>query len=235
METPWYEEMRSRLITTRRGRQHRNTSRKRQGDDRYLFQIKSKYVSPSCRKITLASILSPDLIECVCAVNNLYTNYHKQKGKTNGRKHIYPISSCLFGRDLGRRNTDAVGVAVEQDALALTGGTLGGLNPLASAGTCPESLQEASPSGLGLGTVVVAHDALDGLAGLIGVVEGDVADIVMQNVGLNDTVEDVAADKAEVTVDGSGGTTGKVPNLRLVVRKGGVGVLQESDGDWKDC
>lgn len=78
---------------------------------------------------------------------------------------------------------------------------------------------------------MVAHDALDGLAGLIGVVEGDVADIVVQDVGLNDTVEDVAADKAEISVDGSGGTTGEVPNLRLVVRKGGVGVLQESDGN----
>jgi hypothetical protein len=80
---------------------------------------------------------------------------------------------------------------------------------------------------------VVAHNALDGLAGLVGVVEGDVADIVVQHVGLDDTVEDVAADEAEVTVDGSGGTTGEVPDLGLVVREGRVGVLQEGDGDWK--
>ena len=157
-----------------------------------------------------------------------------RKRKTNGRKHIYPISSCLFGGDLGRRNTDAVGVAVEQDALALTGGTLGGLNPLASASTCPERLEETSPSSLGLSTVVVAHDALDGFTGFIGVVEGDVADIVVQNVGLNDTVEDVTTDKTEVTVNGSGSTTSEVPNLRLVVRERRVGVLQESDGDWKN-
>lgn len=76
-----------------------------------------------------------------------------------------------------------------------------------------------------------AHDALDGLGGLIGVVEGDVADIVVQNVGLNDTVEDVTADETEVTIDGGGGSTGEVPDLGLVVGEGGVGVLEEGNSD----
>lgn len=136
----------------------------------------------------------------------------------------------LFGH-LGRRDTEAVGVAVEQNTLALALGTLGGLNPLAGAGARPQGLEEASPAGVGLGAVVVAHDVLDGLAGLVGVVEGDVADIVVQNVGLDDAVEDVAADKAEVTVDGGGGSADEVPNLGLVVGEGRVGVLEESDGN----
>jgi hypothetical protein len=79
---------------------------------------------------------------------------------------------------------------------------------------------------------VSAHDALDGLASLIGVVEGDVADIVVQNVGLDDTVEDVATDETEVTIDGGGGSTGEVPDLGLVVGEGGVSVLEEGNGDY---
>lgn len=86
---------------------------------------------------------------------------------------------------------------------------------------------------MGLGAVVVAHDGLDGLTGLIGVVEGDIADIVVQDVGLNDTVEDVTTDKAEVTVDGGSGATGKVPHLGLIVGEGGVSVLQEGNGNYE--
>lgn len=136
----------------------------------------------------------------------------------------------LVGGNLGRRNTNTVGVTVEQDTLALTSGTFSGLNPLADTSAGPDSLDEASPSGLGLSAIVVAHDALDGLTSLIGVVEGDVANIVVQHVSLNDTVEDVTTNEAKVAVDSGGRTAGEVPHLRLVVGKGGVGVLQEGNG-----
>lgn len=136
-----------------------------------------------------------------------------------------------LGHHLGRRNADAVAVTVEHDTLALANGTLGGLNPVADTGGGPHGLEETSPAGVGLSAVVVAHDALDGIAGLVGVVEGDVADIVVQHVGLDDTVEDVAADEAEVAVDGSGSAAGEVPHFRLVVRESGVGVLKECNGN----
>lgn len=116
--------------------------------------------------------------------------------------------------------------------MALTGSILHRLNPLAGTGTGPHGLEETSPASLGLGAVVGAHDALDGIGGLIGVVEGDVADIVVQDVGLNDTVEDVAADETEVTIDGGSGATGEVPDLGLVVGEGGVSVLEEGNGDY---
>ena len=138
---------------------------------------------------------------------------------------------ALF-RKLGRGNSNAVGVTVEKHSGAFALGTLGGLNPVAHTGTSPESLEESGPSGVGLGTVVRAHDLLDGLARLIGVVEGDGADIVVENVSLNDTVEDVTTDEAEITVDGGSGTASEVPDIRLVVRKGGVGVLEVGDGDY---
>lgn len=139
-----------------------------------------------------------------------------------------------LGDHLGRRNTDAVGVTVEHNTLALASGTLSGLNPVADTGSGPHGLEETSPAGVSLGAVVVAHDALDGIAGLVGVVEGDVADVVVQHVGLDDTVEDVAADKAEVAVNGGGSTAGEVPHFGLVVREGRVGVLEEGNGDCEE-
>jgi hypothetical protein len=36
---------------------------------------------------------------------------------------------------------------------------------------------------------VAAHDGLDGLGGFVGVVEGDGADVVVEDVGFDDTVE----------------------------------------------
>jgi hypothetical protein len=78
---------------------------------------------------------------------------------------------------------------------------------------------------------VLAHDGLDGLGGLVGVVEGDGGDVVVEDVGLDDAVEDLATNEAELAVNGSGGATSEVPGLAGVVRKGRVGVLEVGDGD----
>jgi len=80
---------------------------------------------------------------------------------------------------------------------------------------------------------VLPHDGFDGLAGLVGVVEGDAADVVVQDVRLNDAVEEVAADEAELAIDGGGRAPNKVPLLGRVVGQGRVGMLQEGDGDWE--
>jgi hypothetical protein len=152
-----------------------------------------------------------------------------EKASTSHKTNI----TCLLslGSHLGRWDTNTVGVAEEQHTLALTSGTLGGLNPVAGTSRGPESLEETSPAGVGLSAVVVAHHTLDSVGGLIGVIEGNVADIVVQNVGLNDAVENVAANEAKVTVNSGSGTTGKVPHFRLVVGKSGISVLEESDGN----
>lgn len=177
---------------------------------------------------------------CVCAPVKYTPKSTKNKTKTSiKQRQIFASKSkyekrCICDHLIGHldgRETDAVGVAEEEHTLAFTGSTLHRLNPLAGTGACPHGLEEANPASLGLSAVVVAHDTLDGLGGLIGVVEGDVADIVVQDVGLNDTVEDVAADETEVTIDGGSGSTGEVPDLGLVVGESGVGVLEEGNGD----
>lgn len=128
----------------------------------------------------------------------------------------------------------AVAVAVEEDAGVLTLSAVVGLNPLAPAGSLVDGAKEAPAAILDVGAVVLAHDGLDGLGGLVGVVEGDGGDVVVEDVGLDDTVEDLAADEAELAVNGSGGATGEVPVLAGVVREGGVGVLEVGDGDCEE-
>lgn len=78
---------------------------------------------------------------------------------------------------------------------------------------------------------MVAHNGLDGLGSLVGVVEGDGADVVVQHVRLDDAVEELAANKPHLAVDGRRGATDKVPLVVGVVRQGRVGVLQEGDGN----
>lgn len=55
---------------------------------------------------------------------------------------------------------------------------------------------------------------------------------MVQDVRLDDAVEDVAADEAEVPVDGGGGAADVVPAAGLVVGEGGIGVLEVGDCDW---
>jgi hypothetical protein len=55
----------------------------------------------------------------------------------------------------------------------------------------------------------------------------------VNNVVLNDTVEDVAADKAKVTVNGGGSALDEGPLISLVVLGLGVSVVEVGDGNCK--
>lgn len=113
-------------------------------------------------------------------------------------------------------------------------GLCAGLDPLAHAGRLVHGLDEADGAVGNVGAVVAAHDGLDGLGGLVGVVEGDGADVVVQDVCLDDAVQQVAADESELAINGRGGALDKGPLLACVVGQGRVGVLQEGDGNWED-
>jgi hypothetical protein len=82
---------------------------------------------------------------------------------------------------------------------------------------------------------MAAHYTLDGLRSFIGVVKRYGRDVVVQDVGLDDTVEELAADEAEFTVDCCGGTTGISPGLGSVVWESWVGMLEEGDRNWILC
>lgn len=105
------------------------------------------------------------------------------------------------------------------------------LDPLAHASTLVHGLDEADGTVCGIGPVVAAHDGLDSLSGFVSVIKGDGADIVVQNVSLDDAMEEPAADEAKLAVNGRGSTFDKGPFLTRVVGKRWVGVLKESDGN----
>jgi hypothetical protein len=148
-----------------------------------------------------------------------------------GQLLLVGVDVVLLGLDLVRSDAVAVTVAVEQNVLGITLGAVVGLDPLAPAGSLVDGAEEAQAAVLDVGTVVLAHNGLDGLGGLIGVVEGDGGDVVVEDVGLDDAVEDLATDEAELAVNGCGGATGEVPGLAAVVGEGWVGVLEVGDGD----
>lgn len=94
-----------------------------------------------------------------------------------------------------------------------------------------QGLQETPWPTANVSAVVTAHDGLDGLGGFVGVVEGDGADVVVEHVGFDDAMEELAADEAEFAVDGGCGAARVGPAGGGVVGERGVGVLQEGDGD----
>lgn len=146
--------------------------------------------------------------------------------KSHHRSLLLAWSWELCGSD-----TQTVPVAEEEDLRGLAGGVGVWLDPLAPSLAVPHGTQETKWAVLGIRTVVTSHDWLDGLSRLIGVVEWNGRDVVVEDVGLDDTVEEVAANEAELTVDGRSGTSGEGPRIAAVVRKRGISVLEVSDGD----
>ena len=125
----------------------------------------------------------------------------------------------------------AILVCVEQDTCAFTLSTFVAFDPLARLHDSVQALQESQGTATGVGAVVGTHDLLNSFSSLVCVIEGDCANVVVQDVGFDDTVEDVRTNGPEVAVDGCRSTTSEVPGLGTVVRKGWIGVLEESNGD----
>jgi hypothetical protein len=79
---------------------------------------------------------------------------------------------------------------------------------------------------------VASHNRLDRLGRLICVIEWNRADIVMEDVGLDDTMQELAADEAKFAINSGCCTTDIVPAGWGVVRKAGISVLEEGDGNY---
>lgn len=130
-----------------------------------------------------------------------------------------------------RGGTEAVPVAEEEDALALSLSALAGLDPVAHASRVPKSAQEADRATLSVRSVVLAHNRLDRLGRLVGVVEGNGGDIVVQDVGFDDTVKKTASNEAELAIDRGSCSTRVGPGVGVVVGKSRVSVLKEGNGN----
>ena len=63
-------------------------------------------------------------------------------------------------------------------------------------------------------------------------VEGDSADIVVKNVGLNDAVKESATNETEFAVNCRSCTTDIVPACARIMGKSWIGMLKVSDSNW---
>jgi hypothetical protein len=79
---------------------------------------------------------------------------------------------------------------------------------------------------------MLSHDGLDGLGGLISVIEGNGADVMVKDMSLNDAVKQVSADETHLTVNCRSSATDEVPLLGSIVRQGRVGVLKKGNGNY---
>lgn len=95
-----------------------------------------------------------------------------------------------------------------------------------------ERVQEAA---LLLLVVVNPQQRLNSAGSLLGLVEGNPAEQVVNDMVVDDFVEEVAADEADAPVNGGKGTLGVGPGFGSVVGDSGVGVLQVGDGDCFVC
>ena len=146
------------------------------------------------------------------------------------RKISIPLVG-LWRLNVHRRQSQPIPIPKEHNPLPLSLNTLIWLDPLTPPGGTPHGLQETQRTPLNIRSIVTAHNRLDGLGGLVRVVEGDGGDVVVQHVRLDDAVEDVAPDEAEFAVDGCGCAADVGPGFAGVVWEGGVGVLEVGDGD----
>lgn len=160
----------------------------------------------------------------------------KSKNKWREKSRLLDVDTRVADT-LGREDWHASGLAlsvlVEADFTFV-------LDELALADD-PQSL--APSTGVALNEYSIPSQALvDSVASLPGVVVGDLAADVVGDVGLGDTVSGGGADPAgdladdagsahEFTIEGGESTTGEGEGRGLVVRKGGVGVLEEGDED----
>lgn len=79
---------------------------------------------------------------------------------------------------------------------------------------------------------MAAHNGLDGFRCLVGVVEWNGANVVVENVSFDNTVKEMAADETEFAIDGCSGSSNIIPGLAIIMRKTGISVLKVSDGHY---
>lgn len=130
---------------------------------------------------------------------------------------------------LRRWHTITIAVAEEEDAFAESLSALGGLDPLASPSTRPDSSNEPPGTTFNIGAVVTTQYWFDGFGSLVGVIERDGGDKMVKNVRLYNTVHESPTDEAKFTVNGCSSAASEVPSGVLIMREGGIGMLKKGN------
>ena len=138
----------------------------------------------------------------------------------------------MFGH-LHRSHSQLVTIPIEQDVLAQSLRSLTSLNPLAPSRTIPKGSQETKWSIFGIGQVVLAHNGFDSFSGLIGMIERNRGYVVMEDVGLDYTVEKRSTYKSKFTVYCRRGSSSESPGFITIMRDGWIGVLKVGNGNCK--
>lgn len=79
---------------------------------------------------------------------------------------------------------------------------------------------------------MLAHDGTNGIRCFVSVVEWDRANIMMQDVCLNNAMQQVSANEAHLSVNGRCRAADIVPFFVGVVRQGRISMLKESNGNY---
>ncbi len=80
-----------------------------------------------------------------------------------------------------------------------------------------------------------AHDGFDGFRRFVCVIKWDGGYVVVENMGLNDAVQKLAANETEFAIDGCSSATSIGPGVGLVVGKRRVSVLKVCDCHCSHC
>lgn len=129
------------------------------------------------------------------------------------------------------RDAKSIPVSEENNTLSLAFGTHRRFNELAPACGSPQSTDKSERTPFCVRLVVLAHNLLDGLSCLVRIVERNSGDEVVSDMGLDDTMEEVATNETEFAINCCGSTTSVSPRLGVVVGKRWVGMLKEGDGN----
>jgi len=130
---------------------------------------------------------------------------------------------------LRRGYPKAIPVAIEEHSLAFAFSSFRGFNPVAHSGASPQRFQKPERASMCFRAIMFAHHIFDSLGCFVCMIEWDGADIMMSDMRLNNTMKKMTTDEAKFAIDGGSCATGEAPNLWLIMRESGIGMLKVCD------
>ena len=126
---------------------------------------------------------------------------------------------------LDRLNAQPVPISVEENVSSQPFSSIARFNPLTPPSARPQAFQEAYSAVLGIRPVMGAQNRLYSFCRLIGMIEWDHRNVVMEDMSFDNAVEQRTTYEAEFSIDGRCGSGSKSPGLGPIMRNGRVCVL----------